>query len=134
MNGPDSEMVRKVTAHYTSQGRPNQIAIERSCFVWFLPRKLIFAFDLTRYISHMNEFGQGQSLDVGEGTEGTETTGTKRPFLQIFFRCANTYMRVYRNASGDAYNARCAKCGKAVNFRVGEGGTDTRVFEVNCRG
>ena len=73
-------------------------------------------------------------VDVG-GMEsgGQEAPAAARPFLQVFFRCANHYQRVYRNAAGTEYNARCPKCGKPLRFRVGEGGSDSRRFEVDCR-
>jgi hypothetical protein len=41
-------------------------------------------------------------------------------------------MRVYRNADGVTYLARCPRCGKAVRFRVGQGGRSERFFEVRC--
>ena len=68
-------------------------------------------------------------LDVTEGRGG----GAARPFLSVLFRCANSYLRVYRSADGKRYLARCPKCGKDVRFQVGEGGTSQRVFEVSCR-
>lgn len=73
-------------------------------------------------------------LDVVVGQEGLSPAAARavRPFLQVYFRCSNTYQRVYRNASGDAYVAACAKCGKQMRFRVGPGGTGQRRFEVSC--
>ena len=73
-------------------------------------------------------------MDLTEGPvrSSQHPVRQRRPFLQVLFRCANLYARVYRNAAGDAYEARCPKCGRQARFRVGEGGTDARVFEVNC--
>ena len=53
-----------------------------------------------------------------------------RPFLNVHFACCNVYLRVYKSADGAAYRGRCPKCGKAVTFAVGEGGTDSRFFRV----
>jgi hypothetical protein len=69
--------------------------------------------------------------DVG-AAGGRAASSSKRPFLQVFFRCANQYLRVYRNAAGDGYRATCPTCGRCVNFRVGSGGTSERFFEVSC--
>lgn len=72
-----------------------------------------------------------ESRDIVD-VEGVDTPAAARPFLQVFFRCANHYQRVYRNAAGTAYHARCPKCGKPLRFQVGEGGSDARRFEVDC--
>lgn len=53
-----------------------------------------------------------------------------RPFLNVHFACCNVYLHVYKSADGTAYRGRCPKCGKAVVFNVGEGGTDARFFRV----
>ena len=70
------------------------------------------------------------SLDITE--PGGAATPLGRPFLQVMFRCANAYLRVYRSADGQRYLARCPKCGKEVRFQVGEGGTSQRQFDVSC--
>ena len=57
----------------------------------------------------------------------------QRPWLGIQFTCAGAYQRVYRSADGVKYLARCPRCGKSINFRVGEGGTNQRFFDVSCR-
>lgn len=64
--------------------------------------------------------------------ERTETEGPARPWLGVKFTCSGAYVRVYRNVEGTAYNARCPKCGQCMKFRVGQGGTDKRFFEVSC--
>ncbi|MDX9910889.1 MAG: hypothetical protein RBS39_03555 [Phycisphaerales bacterium] len=56
-----------------------------------------------------------------------------RPFLRVYFKCSGDYLRVYRNAQGTAYLARCPTCGKSMRFLVGPGGTDQRTFEVSCQ-
>lgn len=57
----------------------------------------------------------------------------QRPWLGVRFVCAGAYQRVYRHADGTRYLARCPKCGKSITFRVGQGGSDQRFFDVSCR-
>lgn len=74
-------------------------------------------------------------LDFTEGQpppSGPQSTQSARPYLQVYFRCANLYTRVYRNAQGDKYIARCPRCGGTMSFAVGPGGTSRRSFEVGC--
>ncbi len=54
----------------------------------------------------------------------------QKKFLSVLFRCCNVYNRVYINKEGTAYIGRCPKCMKPVSFKIGQGGTDTRFFEV----
>lgn len=56
----------------------------------------------------------------------------ERPWLGLYFRCTGQYARAYRNAEGTAYLGRCPKCGKTVRFVVGEGGSNERMFRVEC--
>jgi hypothetical protein len=71
---------------------------------------------------------------VGEGVTGpTGATGPGlrgRPWLAIHWRCCSVYSRVYRDASGASYHARCPRCGRPVHIAVGEGGTESRFFEA----
>lgn len=85
--------------------------------------------------------GVGGRLDIvesgaggggGTGNVGGAGGGNGRPFLQVFFKCANQYLRVNRNADGTGYRAMCPLCGKRVNFVVGPGGTSERYFELSC--
>ncbi len=78
-----------------------------------------------------------RGLDVTEqgglaGSNGRGGPPGGRPFLSVFFKCANQYLRVYRVADGSGYRATCPKCGKRMNFVVGQGGTSQRFFEVSC--
>lgn len=57
---------------------------------------------------------------------------TERPWLGVRFGCTGAYLRVYRARDGISYHARCPRCGRAVTFKVGEGGTSHRFFEVHC--
>jgi hypothetical protein len=69
----------------------------------------------------------------GENPSQPDANGpaASRPFISVHFACCNVYLRIYRSADGTAYRGRCPKCGKAVHFAVGQGGTDSRVFRVS---
>ena len=56
----------------------------------------------------------------------------KQVFLSLYFSCANAYGRAYKQRDGTCYMGRCPKCGKTVDFPIGEGGTSQRMFEVSC--
>ncbi|MBL4810575.1 MAG: hypothetical protein JKY43_11025 [Phycisphaerales bacterium] len=60
--------------------------------------------------------------------------GNERPWLGVRFTCSGQYQRVYRNAAGTEYNARCLKCSQCIKFRVGGGteASDQRFFNVSC--
>ena len=60
----------------------------------------------------------------------SDASVTSRPSISIHFRCGGVYTRIYRTADGSAYRGRCPKCALPVNFKVGEGGTDSRFFIV----
>jgi hypothetical protein len=66
----------------------------------------------------------------GSPPRTSANTPAGRPFISVHFACCNVYLRIYRSADGTAYRGRCPRCGKAVHFAVGEGGTDSRVFRV----
>jgi len=53
-----------------------------------------------------------------------------KKFLGLKFTCCGVYSRVYVNRDGTAYEGRCPKCLKSVKLKIGEGGTDSRFFEV----
>ncbi len=57
-----------------------------------------------------------------------------RPWIGVRFECAGAYVRVFRDATGAEYLARCPRCGAPVRFRVGPGGTEERFFRVRCSG
>jgi len=66
----------------------------------------------------------------GESAEGRDATG--RPFLMVWFKCAGAYQKVFRSLDATQYAARCPKCGKTMQFAVGSGGENRRMFEVSC--
>ena len=54
------------------------------------------------------------------------------PAIGVHFICSNQYLRVFRNLEGTHYLARCPKCAKTIRFRVEQGGSNRRFFEVSC--
>jgi len=46
------------------------------------------------------------------------------------FDCCNAYIRIYKRADGTAYEGRCPKCRRPVRVRVGEGGSNNRIFRA----
>ncbi len=56
----------------------------------------------------------------------------ERPWLGVRFTCSGSYVRVYRDRTQPVYLARCPRCARCIRFRVGEGGTDQRFFNVSC--
>lgn len=68
----------------------------------------------------------GETLNPSGSTAGAN----QRPFISVHFVCCNIYVRIYRDADGKAYRGHCPRCGKPVNFAVGQGGTDARFFRV----
>jgi hypothetical protein len=57
---------------------------------------------------------------------------TPNPWIGVRFVCAGQYIRVYRRPESPVYLARCPKCAKCVRFRVGQGGSNARMFDVSC--
>ena len=72
---------------------------------------------------------RGSTLDL---VAGSDPSFKGRPFLQVFFLCANSYQRVFRSQDQQRYLARCPKCGKEMRFQVGPEGTSQRTFQVSC--
>ena len=72
-------------------------------------------------------------LDLTTGPAQSEVAEGKssRPFLSVHFACCGVYTRIYREPKDPEYRGRCPKCGKAVRFVVGEGGTTSRTFVVS---
>jgi hypothetical protein len=59
-----------------------------------------------------------------------EADESGRRYLMVMFACCKAYQRVYQSKDGTRYEARCPKCMRAITFRIGEGGTEQRVFVV----
>jgi hypothetical protein len=54
----------------------------------------------------------------------------QRKFIGVRFNCCGIYVRIYVNKEGTAYEGRCPKCYRPVKFKIGTGGTDSRIFEA----
>lgn len=74
----------------------------------------------------------GDRLDLLAEDASPAPNAGNRPWLGVWFSCANRYVRVYRSPDAPFYLARCPKCGDEVRFRVGANGTRDRFFEVRC--
>lgn len=73
--------------------------------------------------------GPGQAPGQTQG----QIPGESKPYLRIYFKCANQYVRVYRRPEDPEYVARCPTCGQQKRFRVGRSGTAQRFFELSCK-
>lgn len=74
------------------------------------------------------------SFSGGEGSRGhhDERGGrTSRPWISVFFECCHTYVRIYRNREGTAYEGACPKCRARVRAAVGPDGTSQRFFRAS---
>ena len=67
---------------------------------------------------------------IGPAKGEESPASSVHPYLSVRFACCNVYLRIYRSADGTAYRGRCPRCGKPVQFAVGEGGTSARFFVV----
>jgi len=86
--------------------------------------------------SDPNSFGK-ISTSQNSGTKNESSSSQenmdnekKKKYLGLKFTCCGVYSRVYVNHDGTAYEGRCPKCLKPVKLKIGEGGTDSRFFEV----
>jgi len=70
-------------------------------------------------------------LDISSLPSGEAAALPPRPFLSVLFACCGVYQRIYRDAGAASYRGRCPRCGKAVHFAVGQGGTTARFFRVS---
>lgn len=71
---------------------------------------------------------------IPEGSElPLPPPNASRPSIGVFFECANQYVRVYRDTSGNHYLARCPRCAKTMSFLVAPGGSPRRMFRASCR-
>ena len=63
---------------------------------------------------------------------GARPPGAPRKFLSLYFACAHAYGRAMKCEAEGCYRGRCPKCGKTIDFPIGQGGTSRRMFEVRC--
>ncbi len=57
-----------------------------------------------------------------------EATASGRSYLGVHFACCGVYARIYANPERTAYRGHCPRCGKALQIKIGPGGTDERFF------
>jgi hypothetical protein len=74
----------------------------------------------------------GRRLSPGKGHSNSPvaSTGSRRKFLSVWYRCCNVYGRMYRNRAQTVYEGKCPRCGAAVKARIGAQGTNRRTFEA----
>jgi len=53
-----------------------------------------------------------------------------RPYIGVLFECCGVYVRVYRRPEQMMYLARCPRCLRVARIRVGNDGTDARLFRA----
>ena len=73
----------------------------------------------------------GEHLDLSSTSSpqpGQKTGFVGRPYIGIHFACCDVYVRLYLNRDGNGYEGCCPRCLRKVRFRVGPGGTDSRMF------
>ncbi|MBT6768165.1 MAG: hypothetical protein HN763_05700 [Opitutales bacterium] len=61
-----------------------------------------------------------------------KTTNKGKRFLGVRFVNCACYGRLYQNDEGTAYVGSCPRCGKCYQARIGEKGTDNRMFMAAC--
>jgi hypothetical protein len=76
-------------------------------------------------------------LDIRGLSDSAETEPSQHPdevggrkWIGVNFECCGVYTRIYKNREGTAYEGCCPKCARPVRVRVGQGGTDHRMFRA----
>ncbi len=54
-----------------------------------------------------------------------------RAYIGIMFDCCGVYARIYKNRAGDAYVGWCPRCLRQLRLKVGQGGTNQRLFRAD---
>jgi hypothetical protein len=84
-------------------------------------------------ISSEPNFGGGNVVkndNKNKNQKVADSPEQRKKFLGVKFHCCGVYDRIYVNGDNTAYVGRCPKCLKPVVLKIGEGGTDSRFFEV----
>ena len=74
----------------------------------------------------MQEFRLDLTSDPGLVQPPTDASS--RSFLGVNFACCGAYARIYANSERSAYLGHCPRCGRAVQIKIGPGGTEQRFF------
>jgi len=53
---------------------------------------------------------------------------TSRPYIGMYFKCCNSYARLYLNRQGSAYFGACPKCARTVRIKASPGGSRSRFW------
>lgn len=53
-----------------------------------------------------------------------------RTYVGILFDCCGVYARIYRNKAGTHYTGYCPRCMRSIRLKIGEGGTNQRIFRA----
>ena len=70
--------------------------------------------------------------DPSEGRGGSsDDRPSQRPWLGVMFECCHVYARIHQTIDGRAYAGHCPKCQTPVHVKIGEGGTNARMFRAN---
>lgn len=59
-------------------------------------------------------------------------TSKGKPFLGVRYVNCQTYGRLYLNDDKSGYVGSCPRCGKRYQVRIGESGTNSRMFIATC--
>lgn len=66
----------------------------------------------------------------GACAEPTHAPVQGRPYIGVLFECCGVYTRIYRRPDQQFYFGRCPNCLRTVRVRVGEDGTNERLFRA----
>jgi hypothetical protein len=71
----------------------------------------------------------GSGLDCFDNLDPA-TSNARRPYIGVLFECCGVYARVYRQPDQPWYAGRCPRCLRTMRVRVGQDGTNARLFRA----